>query len=97
MGLLVIGRQSGCWARLTKKNYGNGNQDHKNVMITDERYQTLDADGKANTRSHGFGWNVLSCLDNGLRPAGGRWKRLEECRCIYTQWSLDLVVLFRVS
>lgn len=59
-------------ARLTKKNDGNGNQDHKNVVITDERYQTLDADGKPNTRSHGFLWNVLFCLDKGLRPAGGR-------------------------
>lgn len=63
-------------ARLTEKNNGNGNQDHKNVMITDERYQTLNADGKANTRSHGFLWNVLSCLDNDLRPAGGRPKEV---------------------
>jgi hypothetical protein len=69
-----MGRQSWYWARLTKKYDGNGNQDHENVMITDERYQTLNADGKANTRSHDFLWNVLSCLDNGLRPAGGRWR-----------------------
>ena len=60
-------------ALLTKKNDGNGDQDHKNVVVSDKRYQTLDADGKANTRSHGFFlWNVLSCLDKGLRPAGGR-------------------------
>lgn len=44
------------------------------MMIADERYETLDADGKAYARSHGFLWNVLSCSDKGLRPAGGRWR-----------------------
>ncbi len=40
--LFSDGRQSarGTSCRLTKKYYGNGNKDHKNMMITKERYKS---------------------------------------------------------
>ena len=77
-------RISGWREILTKKDDCNGNQDHENVVITDERYQSLNANGKPYV-SHGAFWNVVRVLSRSA-PAASRWptRRDEECGRVAT-------------
>ena len=72
---------------LTKQNDCNSNQNHENMVITDERYQSLDANGEPYV-SHDYAWNALF-LEPSKLPAACRWPTSTEERRVETTGALS--------